>query len=325
MDYYNVPSEINLNNANTGADMQTNANTTTFNNATTGATMQNQAATHAYSVVTDIQAVNQQLKNFEVREATNKSASDKQLYVLLGQVFDICLFLQNPVNLVAQTEFTNYCTAQTGKDYKKSKMITYVLTFCFAGLDSNDTNVRKKIYTYKTVINFAIEQGTATGGFVSFVNSKAGLENARKAKYEADRAKKGVSAQPTNVQQAQAYVAQKPISVIAESVLQANLPNVAVGKPFVLVATRMANGQVAINAATTEDTVLSAAMRCVYKESKDAIKAFVPAPQVIPPQPTQYAATANDNSTDATSNEEVAYEYGYDAVEAAIGAVPEFA
>jgi hypothetical protein len=317
MDYYNVTSEINLNNANTGADMQANTNTAISNNVTTGANMQ---ATQPYSVVTDIQTVNQQLKNFEVREATIKSASDKQLYALLGQVFDICLYLLNPLNDTAQAEFSNYCTGQTGKDYKKEKLITYVLTFCFDGLDSNDTNVRKKIYAYKTVINFAISERIPAGGFVAFVNSKGGLEKARNAKYEADRAKNGVSAPQSVVQQAQSYITQKPISVIAESVLQANLPNVAVGQPFVLVATRMANGQVAINAAITEDSAVASAMRGFYKVEKNAIKAYTP-----PPQQSPSAIPAANNSTDASSNDEVADDYCYDPVAAAIAAVPEYA
>jgi hypothetical protein len=317
MDYYNVPSEINLNNASTGADMQANTNTATINNTTTEANMQDQAATQAYSIVTDIQAVNQKLKNFEVREATNKSASDKLLYVLLAQVFDICLYLLNPLNGTAQAEFANYCKEKTGKDYKKEKLITYVLTFCFDGLDSNDTNVRKKIYAYKTVINFAINERIPAGGFVAFVNSKGGLEKTRNAKYEADRAKNGVNAPQSVVQQAQTYIAQKPISVIAESVLQANLPNVAVGQPFVLVATRLANGQVAINAAITEDAAVASAMRGFYKAEKNAIKAFTP-----PPQQSPSATPASNNSTDALSIDAID---NVDYVEAAIAAVPEFA
>jgi hypothetical protein len=319
MDYYNVTSEINLNNANTGADMQANTNTAISNNVTTGANMQ---ATQPYSVVTDIQTVNQQLKNFEVREATIKSASDKQLYALLGQVFDICLYLLNPLNDTAQAEFSNYCTGQTGKDYKKEKLITYVLTFCFDGLDSNDTNVRKKIYAYKTVINFAISERIPAGGFVAFVNSKGGLEKARNAKYEADRVKNGVSAPQSVVQQAQTYITQKPISVIAESVLQANLPNTPIGQPFVLVMTRLGNGQVAMNAVTTEDTAVAAAMRGIYKVEKDAIKAFTPVPVATPRQQVPNVVSTNSISTDALSIDAIDY---VDEVEAAIAAVPEFA
>jgi hypothetical protein len=321
MDYYNVTSEINLNNANTGADMQANTNTAISNNATTGANMQ---ATQPYSVISGIQVINQQLKNFEARLVINKSASDKQLYVILGDVFDICTYLKNPVNAAVKADFTNYCKDKFEKKYDADKLTSYVLQFCFDGLDSDDINVRKKIYTYKTVINFAIEKGVLQGGFVSFLNEMSGLENARKEKYKQDREKSGTQAAPTVTQQAQTYVEQKPMSVIAESDLQANLPSTPVGQPFVLVATRLTNGRLAINASTTEAAALAAALRGIFKEEKAVIKAYTPTPRPIPQPSTPPALVASEYSTEALSNDEVD-SYGYDFVEAAIAKVPEFA
>jgi len=219
--------------------------------------------------------LNAQLKSYAAHEVTVTNNLQQQLYAPLGDAHSLCVYLQNSANSAYAEQFKKHIKEVTGKNCPDDKVVTNVLKLVFEGIDS------KKAYTYRTVINYAIEKDVPAGLFVSFVNELKGLENARKAKYADDRAKQGITQVQTRRIQTQTYVAQQPLSVVPESVLQATLPSTAVGQQFVLVVSRLDNGLIAFNAVSVEDEALAAAYRCVYKNAKEAIKSVV-----VPSAPT---------------------------------------
>jgi hypothetical protein len=253
----------------------------------TGVNMQNIVSNvipnQPQTVAVQLTTLNSQLKNCADQEVAAMQTVHQQLYIVLGLIHNVCLYLLNPANKAEADQFKQYVKDQTGKVCTDDKIVAAALKLVFADIDA------KKAYTYRTVIGFAIAEKVAAGGFVLFVTqTHSGIENARKAKYAADRLKQGVSQQQTRRLQTQTYVAQQPLSVVPEAALQAALPNTAIGQQFVLVASRLDNGLIAFNAASIDDAALAAALRSVFKDSKEAIKAMP-----VPPTSLQQAVTGS--------------------------------
>lgn len=294
MDYYNVPTEINLNNVTTGAEMQTNTNTTTIS-TTANITVQSR------TIVEQIQEANLELANLAICELETEQA----LYAALGKCFDICLYLESGCNTTALYEFDAYYKGTKFPKTSKVSLISKVLNCTF-----DDINVSKRS-AYKAVIQFAIAKKVGQGGFVTFVNGYEGLQNTRLAKYAAARANSTAPDYGTRLTQTQNYFAKQQLTSVPALVLEGVLPTEQIGEQFVLIAQRTDDGNVVFNIATAEGKAVNAVLNIMYSGNKqqiaDAAKASLQTSisasnsSFVPPD--NIAATSY--STDASSTKNV--------------------
>lgn len=302
MSQNNVPVIATINNATTGAEMPTQANTATFpTTAIQGAIMQTQANVQnpTRNIVEQIQDVGLEFENLGICERE----TEQQLYIAMGKAHDICLYLADSNNLTARYEFDAYYEKLKLKNTKKLSLISKVLNCIFA-----DITVSKRS-AYKTVIEFAISENIPTGGFVEFITkTHTGLQEARLAKYQKAVANGTLVSYGSRLQQTQSYFSQKQLTTVPEAILQAALPPTQVGEQFVLIGQRTADGQVVFNLATAEGKAVNAVLNIMYSGNKaqiaDAAKAslqtsFSPT-GTAPVPPDSFAA--NSYSTDALSN-----------------------
>jgi len=259
------------------------------------------AATQTRTIVEQIQEANLELVNLEICELD----TEQQLYAALGTCFDICEFLDSGRDTTAFYAFEEYYKTTQYKNTSKVTLVSKVLNCTF-----EDINVSKRS-AYKAVIQFAADQGVAQGGFVAFVNSYGGLQNARLAKYAAARAKSNAPDYGTRIQQTQNYFAQKQMVKVPEAVMQAALTNVSVDTPFVLIATLTSDGEVVFNVTSADSKAVNAVYNVMYSDNKQQISAaaknslqtpFAPS-GTAPVTPDSFAAGAY--STDALSNNSV--------------------
>jgi hypothetical protein len=304
MSQNNVPAIATINNATTGAEMPTQANTATFpTTAIQGATMQTQTNVQitTRTIVERIQDVGLELVNLEIIFGDTK----QQLYAALGKCYDIYLYLQDTNNSAALDEFLAYYKQTNLPNTSKVSLVSKVLNCAFDAID-----VAKRS-AYKAVIQFAVEQGIAQGGLVGFINSYEGLQNTRLAKYAAARAKSTAPDYGTRLQQTQNYFSQKQLTTVPEATLQAALPATQVGEQFVLVGQRTADGQIAFNLATADGKAVNAVLNIMYSGNKvqiaNAAKASsqtsFPPTGTAPVPPDSFAA--GSYSTDALSTKNV--------------------
>lgn len=235
--------------ADTGANMQT-ANTTP-------------AATQPRTIVEQIQDANLELVNLEICELD----VEKQKYAVLGKCYNICESLDSGRDTAALYAFEEYYKTTGYKNTSKVSLASKVLNCTF-----KDINVSKRS-AYKAVIQFAIENDIAQGGFVDFVSSFGGLQNTRLAKYAAARAKSTAPEYGKRIEQTQSYFAQQQLVKVPEATMQAALTNVKVDAPFVLIATLTADGEVVFNLTSTDSKAVNAVYNVMYSGKKQQISA----------------------------------------------------
>ena len=301
MSQNNVPAIATINNATTGAEMPTQANTATFpTTAIQGAIMQTQTNVQitTRTIVEQIQDVSLEIVNLGICELE----TEQQLYIAMGKGHDICLYLTDSNNLTARYEFDAYYEKLKLKNSKKLSLVSKVLNCIFA-----DITVSKRS-AYKAVIEFAISENVPTGGFVEFVTkTHTGLQKARLAKYEKAVTDGTLVSYGTRLQQTQSYFAQKKLSAVPALVLEGVLPTEQVGEQFVLIAQRTADGQVVFNVATAEGKAVNAVLNIMYSGNKEQIanaakaslQTSFPPTGMAPVPPDSFAASSY--STDALS------------------------
>ncbi|WP_146179046.1 hypothetical protein [Limnohabitans sp. Rim8] len=278
----------------------------TINNATTGAEMQAAVNTTvtAPTIVEKIQEANLELANLAICEVETEQA----LYAALGKCYDICMYLESGSNTVALYEFNNYYKGTEFPNTSKVSLISKVLNCTFKGL-----NVSKRS-AYKAVIQFAAAKEIVQGGLVAFINSYAGLQNTRLAKYATARANSAAPDYGTRLAQTQNYFAKQQVTTVPALVLEGVLPTQQVGEQFVLIAQRTADGNVVFNAVTAEGKAVKAVLNILYPANKVAIAADAQALKAslqtsfsstatAPVPPDSFAAASY--STDALSNDGV--------------------
>lgn len=301
MSQNNVPATATIYTATTGAEMPTQANTTTFpTTAIQGEIMQTQAIVQnvTRTIVEQIQDANLGLVNLDMCEKD----TEKQVVAGLGTCHKICLELTDSSNSEAVSEFEAYYKTTAHKNTSKVSLISKVLNCTFENL-----NVSKRS-AYKAVIQFAIDQGVTQGGFVAFITRHEGLQKTRLAKYAAARAKSTAPDYGTRLQQTQNYFSQQQLTSVPEAILRAALPASQIGEQFVLIGQRTADGQVVFNVATAEGKAVNAVLNIMYSGNKEQItnaakaslQTSFPPTGMAPVPPDSFAASSY--STDALSN-----------------------
>ncbi len=257
------------------------------------------------TIVEEITSLKNEFVELERFEAGMQADVDKNRNGLLSKSYDIYVRVSDGRDTTALYEFTAYYEKTGFKNTSKVSLITKVLNCTFDGL-----NVSKRS-AYKAVIQFAIDKGVVKGGLLEFINSYGGLQNARLAKYAAARAKSTAPDYGTRLQQTQSYFAQKQLASVPEETMTAALANVKVDSPFVLIATRTADGQVVFNVASADSKAVNAVYNIMYKGSKQNIanaaktssQTSFPPTGTAPVPPGSFAASSY--STDALSTKNV--------------------
>jgi hypothetical protein len=249
-------------------------------NSTQGVTMQvtniQYTSNQVAPTIKDVKNLNQQMLSQESGFNQLKTTAQQNLCAILGKVFDLCSEPYNNEGSALRYAYKiKFQATKKGKlnskrDFKfgNDMFLKEFFTDVFAGLSA------KKAYTYRTVIKYALKQNIKAGRFVSFVNEKGGLENTRLAKYAADREASGQETPETRKQNTSNFSKTKNIAVIESSEFSVSLSNYEANEQFMLLATKLDTGEIAINGIVSNEFAMTVALRTFYNDNKSSVEEF---------------------------------------------------
>jgi hypothetical protein len=185
--------------------------------------------------------------------------TDEYLYRLLQDCYDDFQILNEPSSNLASNAnqiLTNYCKTVGVKLGKDTQVLSRLLKCVFIGAD------RSKISTYSYVIKFGVKNKVAKGKLFEAIKLAGGIQKIKEASFS-EISVKAKTKMEKNLQAALTNVLRTNLGTVDIPMAKSAISKLKSGASVVLVATIDDKRKFVIRAATSEDSVINAAVLAI--------------------------------------------------------------
>lgn len=197
----------------------------------------------------------------EVWEDNAYRTSNEQLYAILDKCYRYYFVLKgsegSDLAKKAKEDIQLHINLKGYKFTDISHSLTKIVKCVFAS-DRRITSV------YSLVLRVALSEQIKVGGISAFIKERGGV-------YEISKRKGEAKAAVDKVAMAKSALADTVIAKVGGESIAKQLNGDLVGRDLVIVATQLANGELALKAITYSATAVSEALKAYYAENKDKV------------------------------------------------------
>jgi len=197
----------------------------------------------------------------EVWEDNAYRTSNEQLYSILDKCYRYYWILKGSEGMDLEKKAKEDLQLHinlAGYSFTKTSHTLAKIVKCVFASERRITSV------YSLVLRVALDEQIEVGGVAAFIRERGGVYEISKRKGEAKTALDKVAI-------AKNALADTVIAKVGGESIAKQLNNDLVGRDLVIVATQLANGELALKAITYSETAVNMALKAYYAENKDSV------------------------------------------------------
>lgn len=187
--------------------------------------------------------------------------SNEQLYALLDKCYRYYWILKGSEGMDMEKkakEDLDLHISTAGYQFNKTSHTLAKIVKCVFASERRITSV------YSLVLRVALDEQIEVGGVAAFVRERGGV-------YEISKRKGDAKAAVDKVAMAKSALADTVIAKVGGESIAKQLDSNFVGQDLVIVATQLANGELALKAITYSATAVNEALKAYYAENKSSV------------------------------------------------------
>ena len=187
--------------------------------------------------------------------------SNEQLYAILDKCYRYYWILKGSEGMdlekKAKQDLQSHIESGGYSFTKASHLLAKIVKCVFA-------SERRITSVYSLVLRVALDEQIEVGGVAEFIRERGGV-------YEISKRKGDAKAAVDKVAMAKSALADTVITKVGGDSIAKQLNSALVGRDLVIVATQLADGELALKAITYSETAVNMALKAYYAENKDSV------------------------------------------------------